>query len=54
MDQMYCVITIRKDVADQAEGKRLSDLVKQKIADVPDIEVKGHVTTHFSLEDIPE
>jgi len=54
MNQMYCVITIRKDVADQAEGKRLFDAVSEKIADVPDIETHAHVTNHFSLQEAPE
>jgi len=51
MDQMYCVITIRKGVVDAVEARRLYDLVKNFTAQVPDIVVAGHATTHFSLEE---
>lgn len=50
MNQMYCVITIRKDVTDADEGQRLYNLITGLIEPVPNIEVKGHVTENFSLE----
>ncbi len=54
MDEMFCLISIRKSVADAAEARRLFDLIKEKINDVPEIELQGHATTHFNLEVPPE
>ena len=48
-DQMYLVITARKKVPDRDAGKAIFDLVKQRLADRPDIEVTGHVTNHFEF-----
>lgn len=48
---MQLVITLRKDVADQAEGEQTFELVRQKLEDRPDIKVTGHVTNHFDLEE---
>jgi len=49
-DKMYLVITLRKEVADREEGNTIFELVKTRLADRPDVEVKGHVTNHFDLE----
>lgn len=48
---MQLVITLRKDVADREEGEQVYELVKQKMADRPDVKVTGHVTNHFDLEE---
>lgn len=48
---MYLVITLRKEVADQPEGKQIFELVKQRLEDRPDVKVTGHVTNHFYLEE---
>lgn len=48
---MYLVITLRRMVEDREQGEELFDLVKQKLADRPDITVTGHVTNHFDLEE---
>lgn len=51
MDKMYLVITLRKEVPDRETGKAIFDLVKQKMADRPDVIIAGHVTNHFNLEE---
>lgn len=48
---MHLVITLRRMVEDRDQGKELFDLVKQKLADRPDITITGHITNHFDLED---
>lgn len=48
---MYLVITLRKEVADRDAGKVIYDLVKERLADRPDVEVQGHVTNHFDMEE---
>lgn len=48
---MYLVITLRKEVEDRDAGKVIYDLVKQRMTDRPDVEVTGHVTNHFDLEE---
>lgn len=50
MDKMYLVIALRKEVPDRDTGKTIYDLVKQRMEDRPDIEIKGHVSNHFDLE----
>lgn len=51
--QMYLVITLRKPVSDPDQGQQLFDLVKQRLQDRPDIDITGHVTNHFDLEQTP-
>jgi len=50
-DQMYLVITIRKPVPDRETGSTIFQLVKQRLEDRPDLEISGHVTNHFNLEE---
>lgn len=50
MDKMYLIITLRKEVADAAEGRAIYDLVKERLADRPDVEVAGHCSNHFDIE----
>jgi len=50
---MQLVITLRKEVEDREEGEALYELVKQRLEDRPDVEVRGHVTNHFLIEDDP-
>ena len=47
MAQMYLVITIRKPIADAPEGDAIYELVKTKLENRPDLEIKGHVSNHF-------
>lgn len=48
---MYLVITLRKEVPDREAGKVIYDLIKQKMADRPDVTITGHVTNHFDLDE---
>ena len=50
-DEMNLVITLRKEVPDRETGEEIFDLVKQRMADRPDVKVTGHVTNHFDLEE---
>lgn len=47
MDKMHIIITLTKEVPDREAGRAIYDLVKQKLADRPDITVNGHVSNHF-------
>lgn len=49
-DKMYIIITARKEVADAAEARTIYEVVKQKLADRPDIQLTGHCSNHFDLE----
>jgi len=49
-DKMYVILTARKEVADKTEARAVFDLVKQKLQDRPDIELTGHCSNHFDLE----
>lgn len=49
-DEMQVIITLRKVVADREEGRAIYDAVKVKMADRPDVSVRGHVSNHFDLE----
>lgn len=48
---MQLVITIRREVADQPEAEALYEVVKQRLADRPSLELTGHCTNHFTDED---
>lgn len=48
---MNLTITLRKEVPDREAGRAIYDLVKQKMADRPDVDVTGHVTNHFDLDE---
>lgn len=50
MDEMYLIITLRKEVADSAEGKAIFDLVKNRLTDKPEIIVTGSVANHFDQD----
>lgn len=49
-DKMYLVVTARKEVLDATEGKTIYELIKQRMADRPDVELTGHVANHFDLD----
>ena len=53
MEKMYLIITLRKEVPDRDAGKAIYELVKQRMADRPDVTVTGHVTNHFDLDEEP-
>ncbi len=48
---MQLVITLRKEVSGQTEGQLIFELVKERLKDRSDIEVHGHVTNHFEIEE---
>lgn len=50
-DQMFLVITVRKEVPDRDTGKAIYELIKQRLIDKPDLIVTGHVSNHFDMED---
>ncbi len=50
-DEMQVVITLRKIVEDRDAGRAIYDLVKQKMADRPDVIITGHVSNHFDLNE---
>ncbi|MCK5607233.1 hypothetical protein KAR91_35445 [Candidatus Pacearchaeota archaeon] len=49
-DKMYLVVTARKEVPDREAGRIVYEHIKQKLADRPDIELSGHVTNHYDVE----
>lgn len=52
-DKMMLTITLRKEVTTRDVGKIIYDLVKVRMADRPDVEVRGHVANHFDMEEVP-
>ena len=50
-DKMYIVITLRREVPDRDSARTIYDLVKTKMADRPDVQISGHCSNHFDLED---
>ncbi|MBA7653709.1 hypothetical protein ES703_61566 [subsurface metagenome] len=48
---MLLTITLRKEVPDSESGKYLYNLVKERLNDHPEVEVKGHVTNHYDEEE---
>jgi len=47
---MYVTIVLRKEVPDRDTGRAIYDLVKAKLAERTDIDIKGSVNNHFDLE----
>jgi len=47
-DTLTLIITARKEVPDRDTGRAIYDLVKERLADRPDIDISGHVSNHFS------
>jgi len=47
---MYVIITARKEVPDAAAAREIYDHIKQKLTDRPDIELNGHCSNHFDLD----
>jgi len=50
-DKMRVVITLTKEVEDRDEGRFIYDLVKNRLADRPDVKVRGLVSNHFTDEE---
>ncbi len=49
-DKMYIIITLRKEVPDAAAARVLYDYVKSLLVNRPDVEVSGHCSNHFDLD----
>ncbi|MBA7649715.1 hypothetical protein ES703_57513 [subsurface metagenome] len=50
---MLLTIVLRKEVPDPESGEFLYNLVKERLNDHPEVEVKGHITNHFGEEEEP-
>lgn len=50
---MELIITLRKKVDEPIEGEQIFEMVKQRLADRPDVKVTGHITNHFREESEP-
>lgn len=51
---MELVITLRKKIDTADQGRVIYELVKQRLADHPEVRVQGHVTNHFPREELPD
>ena len=52
-DQMFVIITLTKPVPNRETGRALYDFVKSKVSQFPEVQVSGHVTNHFNLDEEP-
>jgi len=52
-DKMDVVITLRREVPDRETGRLIYDIVKNRLADRPDVKITGHVSNHFDLNEEP-
>lgn len=50
-DKLYITIMARKEVDTIEQGRALYDLVKEKLADRPDIVITGTCQNHFKDEE---
>lgn len=50
-DKINVVITARKEVPDIETARAIYDLVKQRMADRPDVIISGHASNHFDLDE---
>lgn len=46
---MELLITLRKDVEDPDAGRRLVQIVQEKLKDYPEVKITAHVTNHYEL-----
>jgi hypothetical protein len=49
-DTMILVVTLRKAVENEEEGRALYELIKTKLANRPDVTITGILTDHLDLE----
>lgn len=50
-DKQYLIITLRKEVADRETARAIYDLVKERMADRPDVIITGQTSNHFLNEE---
>lgn len=48
--QFKLIVVLRKGTDTPEEAEALYNIVKQKLADHPEIEISGHVTNHYDDE----
>lgn len=53
MDIKTLIITLRKTVPSEAAAQVILELVKTRLADHPEVQITGHVTTHFGVDETP-
>ena len=46
---MQLIVTLRKEVEDPEEGRRLVQIVQDKLSDHPEVKITAHVTNHYDL-----
>ncbi len=51
MDKGYVIVTLRKEVPDRDAARAIFDLVKNRLADKPEVKVSGSFSNHFDLEE---
>ena len=50
-DKMFVIITARKEVPDRDAARQIYETVKTRMVDRPDIEITGHASNHFDLDE---
>ena len=51
---MKLIITLKKEVADEAEGQALYEVVKNWLVDKPDVEASAYTTSNLETTPIPD
>jgi len=52
---MFMTIVLRKEVLNETQAQQLFDIVKTKLADHPEINISGNVSTSLPLTaEVPE
>lgn len=51
---MQLVITIRKEVPDRDTGEAIYQAAKERLSQIADLKITGHVTNHFIEIEEPE
>jgi len=49
-DKMYVIITLRKEVENRDQARAIYDLVKERLADRPDVQISGQASNHFDMD----
>lgn len=49
-DKMSLIVTLRTDVPDKSTAKNYVAIVKNKLAEHPEVKVTSHTTDHFDVE----
>ncbi len=49
-DKGYVIITARKEVPDRDQARVIYDLIKERLADHPEVILTGQFSNHFDLD----